>query len=596
MSSRSHGPALSVAVMSIRFILSSVAALSLSACATIPENRQTPSVPETATVRIIGLNDFHGNLEPFARPAKVPVGEGVVEEAYVAGAAYLATAVATTRAQNDYTMVIAAGDLIGASPLSSSIFLDEPSIGAMNRIGLDFNAVGNHEFDRGWKELMRLQDGGCAKHTLRDPCQVENPFPGAAFRFLAANVVMPEGGTLFQPYGIKRFGTGDAQVSVGVIGLTLKDTPSLVTPSGVEGLVFRDEADTINALVPELEAKGVDVIVVSIHQGLYTDVGYNDKSCGGVSGALLDILGRLDPRVDLVISGHTHRAYVCDYSSIDPSRKFLVTSAGYGGSLLTDIALTVDLARNDVVAVSADNVVVQSQARDREGNPVAPNPAFRQFAADPEIAAYVSSYVEASRTASRRPVGKLSGSAADPGPATEETKLGNLIADAQLFATRGEGAQIAFMNNSGVRTPLNAAPDGTVTYGDIYSVQPFGNTLIIKTFTGAQLLALLEQQFDDEGFAQTFSASEGFSMSYDMRRPSGSRLVSASLNGKPIDPAATYRITMNSFLAAGGDGFTVFNDGTDVVTGPVDLDGMEEYLRAVPMRQLPDTGRATEIK
>ncbi|WP_232843126.1 bifunctional metallophosphatase/5'-nucleotidase [Allopontixanthobacter confluentis] len=596
MTSRRHALPLSASAMTMRFILSSVAALFLSACATIPAPVSPAQTPQTATVRIIGLNDFHGNLEPFPRLSQVPVADGKSEQAQLAGAAYLASAVAEARTQNAYNMVIAAGDLIGASPLASSIFLDEPTIGAMNRIGLDFNAVGNHEFDRGWQELQRMQNGGCTQYTLRQPCQVEQPFPGAKFRFLAANVIMPGGETLFAPYGIKRFGTGAAQVSVGVIGLTLKDTPSLVTPSGVDGLTFLDEADTINALVPRLEAEGADAIVVSIHQGLSTEVGVNDKSCGGVSGALLDILARLDPRVDVVISGHTHRAYVCDYSAIDPSRKFLVTSAGYGGSLLTDIALTVDLARNDVIAASADNVVVQSQGRDAAGAPVPANPAFRQYAPDPQVAEYVSTYVAASREAAQRPVGKVSGSAADPGPATEETQLGNLIADAQLFATRAQGAQIAFMNNSGVRTPMNAAADGTVTYGDIYSVQPFGNTLITKSFTGAQLLALLEQQFDDDGFAQTFSPSEGFAMRYDMRRPSGSRLVAASLDGKPINPAATYRVTMNSFLAAGGDGFTVFADGTNVVTGPVDLDAMEAYLRAVPLRQLPETGRVTEAK
>jgi 5'-nucleotidase len=569
--------------------------LALSACATIPETAGVVSA-EPVSLRIIGLNDFHGNLEPLRRPMRVAVNAEEVQEVPVAGAAYLASAVAKYRAQDENNMVVSAGDLIGASPLVSSIFLDEPSIGVMNRIGISFNAVGNHEFDRGWQELLRLQQGGCAKFTLREPCQVENPYPGATFNFLAANVITPNGGTLFAPYGIQRFGSGASAISVAVIGLTTVDTPSLVTPSGVDGLTFADEADTINALVPELVEQGVDVIVVSIHQGLYTQVGYNDKSCGGVNGALLDILARVDPRVDVVISGHTHWAYVCDYSAIDPGRKFLVTSAGYGGSMLTDIALTVDPAMGEVIAASAENIVVQSEIRDKDGALVPANPSFEKFAADADVAAYVSRYVEASRAAAERQVGVISGPAPKAGPATEESQLGNLIADAQLAGTRDAGAQIALMNNSGIRVGLDPADGRNVSYRDIYAVQPFGNLLITRNYSGAQLLALLEQQFDDDGFPQTFSVSEGFAMSYDMRRPSGSRVVSATLDGDPINPAATYRITMNSFLAAGGDSFTMFKDGTDSVTGPVDLDSMEEFLRALPVRELPATGRITEIK
>lgn len=564
-------------------IAATLLAVALGACATLPA-----STPASVTVRIVSLNDFHGNLEPIRRPQSVPDASGAPQSVQVAGAAHLASAVAGIKAQAEHSMVIAAGDLIGGSPLVSSYFLDEPAIGAMNRLGLDFNAVGNHEFDRGWRELKRMQDGGCEKLALRDPCAVEADFAGAQFRFLAANVKTPGGGTLFPAYGVRRFGEGANAVAVGVIGLTLKDTPTLVTPSGVEGLTFGDEAPAINRAVEALVAEGADAIVVAIHQGLYTEAGYNDKSCGGVAGPLIDILKGVDPRVDLVISGHTHRAYICDFAALDPARPFLVTSAGYGGSFLTDIRLTIDPARSDVVAKSADNVVVQV-AGDKA------NPAFASFAPDPAVAAYVARYVGAAAEAAGRPVGRISAEARDPGPATEETQLGNLIADAQLYGTRQAGAEIALMNNSGVRVALVPAADGTVTYGDIYAVQPFGNTLVTKTFTGAQLFALLEQQFDDEGFVQTFSPSAGFAMGYDMRRPSGNRVVSATLNGTPIDRERNYRVTMNSFLAAGGDSFTVFNEGTDVTVGAVDLDAMEEYLRAVEVRQLPPLGRVTAI-
>ena len=559
--------------------------LSITACATVPTETQLP-----VTLRVVGLNDFHGNLEPIRRPTTLKGADGTDRQVQVAGVAHLASAVAGIRAQAEHSLVIAAGDLIGGSPLVSSYFLDEPAIGAMNRLGLDFNAVGNHEFDRGWRELKRMQDGGCEKLALREPCAVESDFPGARFKFLAANVVTSSGETLFPAYAIKSFGEGKRSFDVGVIGLTLKETPTLVTPSGVDGLAFGDEALAINRAVDALSAKGVKTIVVAIHQGLYTDVGYNDKSCGGVSGALLDILKGVDSRVDLVISGHTHRAYVCDFAAIDAERPFLVTSAGYGGSFLTDIRLAIDPKSGDVIARAADNVVVQVG-----GEGASPVADFRAFAPEPGVAQYVARYVAAAADASARPVGKISGEARDPGPATEETALGNLIADAQLFGTRSAGAQIAFMNNSGIRTGMTPAADGTVTYGDIYAVQPFGNTLVTKTFTGAQLLALLEQQFDAEGVVQTFSPSAGFAMTYDMRRPAGSRVISATLDGAPIDPAKSYRVTMNSFLAAGGDSFTVFNQGTDATIGAVDLDAMEEYLRAVPLRRLPALGRVTAI-
>jgi len=247
-------------------------------------------------------------------------------------------------------------------------------------------------------------------------------------------------------------------------------------------------------------------------------------------------------------------------------------------------------ATHDVVGVTADNVVVQSAA------PQDANPDFATLIPRNDLTEYVARYSNAASAAEQRPVGRISGNPAAPGPATEETQLGNFIADAQLFATRDAGAQIAFMNNSGIRgAGLEPAADGTITFGSIYAVQPFGNTLVTKTFTGAQLRALLEQQFDDDGFVQTFSPSEGFALVYDMSRPVGSRIVSVTLDGKPIDPLADYRVTMNSFLAAGGDSFTVFKDGTDVVTGPVDLDAIEAYLAGKDMVALPATGRITAV-
>ena len=284
--------------------------------------------PAAVEVGIIAINDFHGNLEPPKQTVEVAGPDGGKLRVPVAGAAWLAATVAAQRARHSYNLVVSAGDLIGGSPITSSLFLDEPTIGVMNRVGLDFNAVGNHEFDRGRAELVRMQRGGCEKLAAREPCAVETPFEGAKFAFLAANVVTESGETLFPGTAIRRFGSGAGEVAVGIIGLTLRDTPSLASPSGLTGLDFRDEAETINAAVTRLKADGADAVVVLIHQGLFTTVPYNDKSCGGVSGELLPILAKLDPRVDLLVSGHTHWAYVCDYAAIDPARPMLVTSAG----------------------------------------------------------------------------------------------------------------------------------------------------------------------------------------------------------------------------------------------------------------------------
>ncbi len=570
----------------IRQLLAIPLALGLAACATVPRPL-SERTPAPVTVRIIGLNDFHGALEPVQRPITLEDGQGGRQEVYAGGAAWLAGAVARLRAQNPFNMAIGAGDLISASPLASSLFLDEPTVGVMNRVRLDFTSVGNHEFDRGWRELKRLREGGCEKFTLRQPCAVEQDYKGTDYPILAANVRMPDGSTLFPGYGIKRFGSGADAVAVGVIGLTLKGTAQIVAPAGIEGLTFEDEAQSINALVPRVLADGADAVVVAIHQGLVPETGDSFTGCGAMAGDLRAILEQLDPRIDLVISGHTHKAYVCDFAQVDPARRFTVTSAGSAGTLLTDIAVTIDPRRDDVTAISARNVPVQSAG---EGRPV--NPGFEAFEPNAEVAAYVARYVAAAAQVADRPVGRISGPARRGGAGSS---LGNLIADAQLAATRGAGAQVAFMNPGGIRSDLTAREGGVVTFGDIYAVQPFGNTLVTMSYTGAQLLQILEQQFANPNEPKILAVSDGFTMTLDPGRPAGQRVVRAALNGQPIDPAATYRITLNNFIAAGGDGFAAFRQGTDPVVGPLDLDAIEQYLRAGDVTQVPPPGRVTVV-
>ena len=472
-------------MMRLKLLL--VAGVLLAGCATTPP---APVEPAAAVpVRIFAINDFHGNLEPpkVAIDATLPDGRAVKVPA--GGVAYLAGALKARRGSHPYTVTVSAGDMIGATPLVSSLFLDEPTIEAMEEVGVEFNAVGNHEFDKGAAELLRMQSGGCEKHTTKTPCAVE-PFDGAGFKFLAANVVRADGATLFPGTAIKDFGP----VQVGFIGMTLKETVTLVTPSGVAGLTFAGEAATANAAIPALKAAGADAIVLLIHQGGRTGGGSNDKSCPNLDGDIMPILPKLSPEIDAVVSGHSHAAYICELPRAG-GRPLLLTSAGRYGTLFTDIQLVVS-PRDGVVSRRADNVIVQGEPFSGSAGLVGLQLHFPLWAKDQATAAIVERYAAAAAEQAERVVGRLAGPILrEPNDDREHTG-GNFIADAQLAATREQGAQIAFSNSGGVRADINPGPGAAVTYGQIAAMQPFGNVLIVKTLTGAQLKALLEQQFD----------------------------------------------------------------------------------------------------
>jgi 5'-nucleotidase len=575
------------------------ATLWLAACAG-PMARETQG-GGPVTVKIIAFNDFHGNLEPPRSSIEAPGSAGERVRIPAGGAAYLASAVEQLRARNPNHAVVAAGDMIGGSPLVSALFLDEPTIAAMNLLRIDYNALGNHEFDKGRAELLRMQNGGCEKHTLRQPCRVDAFFPGASFHFLSANTLTETGAPLVQAYGIKTFGSGPSEVRVAFIGLTLKEAPSLVTPTGIAGLRFADEADTANALIPQLKAEGADAIVVVIHQGVFTKVGYNDKSCDGLSGDLLPILERLDPAVDVVISGHTHRAYVCDYGRVNKDRPFLLTSAGVAGTLVTDLDLVIDPAAGRVVSKRADNIIVQSEAFTDSRGTYPIDPHYPRFSADPGVASLVARYVAAAAPVAAERVGRLSGAALRTSNDSGEQVLGDLIADAQLAATRppaAGGAEIAFMNEAGVRADLVPAADGSITFGQVFAVQPFGNTLVVKSFTGRQIRALLEQQFDSGGNTvedpNMLLPSATLRYAYDLKRPAGQRILDLRVNGQPIVDDRVYRVAMSNFLASGGDNFTAFRDGTDQLGGALDLDALIAYLSGAATITPPVTDRVTK--
>ncbi|MGQ0502999.1 MAG: bifunctional metallophosphatase/5'-nucleotidase [Panacagrimonas sp.] len=523
--------------------------------------------PETVKIQVLAINDFHGNI---AAPAGSSGRVGTVD---AGGAEFLSTHIARLRDENpDRTFVVSAGDLIGASPLLSGLFHDEPTIEAMNRIGLDFNAVGNHEFDEGVEELVRMQEGGC--HPV-DGCLDGDGFDGANFRFLSANVERTrDGKSLFPRYALAARGGA----KVAFIGLTLEGTPTIVAAAGIEGWSFLDEADSVNRLVPRLKARGVDAIVVLIHEGgLPTSLNIN--GCNGVSGPIVDIVDRLDPAVDLVVSGHTHQPYVCKLGR----HQIPTTSAFSFGRVVTDIDMTIDRRRGEVVAMTIDNKIVT-----------------RDVPKDAGISALIARYDAAAAPIANRPVGRITADFTRVNDTSREQAMGNAIADAQLFASQAAGAQISFMNPGGVRADLLFAGsaagegDGVVTYGELFTVQPFGNGLLTMTLTGAQIDAVLEQQFcgtnapANGGFFRVLLPSQGLRYRYSEAATGAANCATANavdasgilLNGVPLDPAAAYRVTVNTFLADGGDGFSVLRAGTARVGGAVDTDAFETYLRA----------------
>ncbi|MEU8069396.1 MULTISPECIES: bifunctional metallophosphatase/5'-nucleotidase [unclassified Micromonospora] len=544
--------------------LAALAATAFTAVAVTPD--QAEARPKPVDVQLLALNDFHGNLEP-------PSGSsGTIDGQPAGGAEYLASHLKSMRAaakqQGKGTVTVAAGDLIGASPLLSAAFHDEPTIEEMNLAGLEFASVGNHEFDEGAAELLRMQRGGC--HPV-DGCADGTPFGGAKFTYLSANAFKTSTGLpLMQPFGIKIV----KGVPIGFIGMTLEGTPNIVSQQGVAGLRFTDEADTANKYAKILRLLGVKSIVVLLHEGgVQNGGGIND--CTGFSGPIVDIANRMDPSIDVIVSGHTHAAYNCNINGK------LVTSASSFGRLVTQIDLKIDPRTRDVVSASANNVVV---TRDVKPDQPSTDLINRYKTALGPVADRVVGETTAAITKTQE---NLYQTGVDvngkPTYQTGESPLGNLIADAQLAATDTEqNAVAAFMNPGGVRADLDAGP---VTYAEAFTVQPFANNLVTLDLTGAQLYCMLEQQFT---VARVLYASSTVNYVVDVNGTTapagtpcaGTRVVRGSLtiNGAPVADTATYRVTVNNFLAGGGDGFSVLTGGTNAVTGQIDLDAFTAYL------------------
>jgi len=554
-----------------------VATIAPLAAAKPPPGNPAESKATTTKVQILGLNDFHGNLEPptgsGGRIGSLTSGACVAPTCFAAGGVeYLATHVRQLRATNPNTLFVSAGDLIGATPLISALFHDEPTIEAFNLMDLDFNGVGNHEFDEGVDELLRMQEGGC--HPV-DGCADGDPYLGADFQFLAANVTYKSNGeTIFPPYAIREF----QGVDVALVGMTLEGTPNIVTPAGIQTVNFLDEAESVNALVPVLKAQGVETIIVLLHEGGTVPVSGNGagsvtaiNQCTNPGGAIPPIVTAMDDEVDVVVTGHTNWAVTC---VIDGK---VVTGAAHQGRLVTDIDLTISRATKDVIPslTRVNNVIVT-----------------RDVAKAPDLTALVDKYKTLSAPLANRVVGSVAADLLRANNAAGESALGDVIADAQLEATEGAlfgGAKVAFMNPGGIRGDILASTIsggeqvGEVTYGELFTVQPFNNVMTVLTCTGTQIDALLEQQFKAAPASNTIlQVSDGFTYSWSASAALGSKvdIASIQIDGVPISAGATYRVAMNNFLASGGDGFSVFTQCTDPLGGEIDLDVLVTYFGA----------------
>ncbi|WP_433056817.1 bifunctional metallophosphatase/5'-nucleotidase [Dactylosporangium sp. CS-033363] len=556
----------------------------------------TQKTGPTTTAQLLGFNDFHGNIDP-------PTGSGgLVNGVPAGGSEYLSTYL--TKLRNDAKKAgvknsdtVVAGDNIGASPLVSAAFHDEPAIEVLNAMGVDFASVGNHEFDEGVTELYRMQFGGC--HPT-DGCQDGDGFAGAKFPYLAANVTQKSNGLpILLPFTI-RFYDG---VPVAFVGMTLEGTPGIVNPAGIKNVDFHDEVETANKYATILGWLGIKSMVLVVHEGGLQSsppAPLDPSGCANFAGPITDITKGLNPAYGVVVSGHTHRFYSCELPN-SSGQNSLVTSAGSFGVLVSDIRITLDKKTRKFVDASATNVIVDNGVKNADGTyqkDAAGNFVRNPAMVDPKVKKIADKYRTAVAPLANKVVGSITADITTTQVPSGETPLGDVIADAQLAYTKASaGAQIAFMNPGGIRASLTYANSpggeapGQVTYGEAFTVQPFNNLVVTQSFTGAQLKDVLEQQFvgfQGQSVQRMLQVSAGFTYQISASAPAGSKISNIQLNGVAIDPAATYKVTTNDFLANGGDGFLNLAKGTGRVTAPgFDVDALTSYLGTGPIAPGP---------
>lgn len=592
-----------------------VAAFGLAACGSSDTPQQTTTTVVTpqppVNVTLVGLNDFHGSLQtPGGNTLVADPANASGTRVSTGGAAYLSTLIKNIRTQNPNTLVVGAGDMLGASPLISSLFHDEPTIDALNEMGLDVTSVGTHEFDRGVTELKRLQSGGCFPRSTDgsrgvigvDTCLNSGSFSGAKFQYLSANVIdTASNKTLFEPYTIRTV----AGEKIAFVGVILKDTAAAVTPGRVTGLTFKDEVDTVNGLVPDLVKQGVSAIVVLIHQGgTTTATTINDKSCPGISGDIVSITDRFDARIDVVVSGRSHSEYNCTR----PDGKIL-TQAGFNGRVVSKIDLKISPDTHRVTSKTAENLPVVNDLpiKDASGNVIALPAGLTALAKDAKVDAIITRFTGLLPTMTGQVIGTLQTAIDRNINSAGESKMGDLLADIYLNSTSGpnygdKAAQIAFINVGAIRAGLN---NTATTFNDLFATMPFGNNVVTMDLTGQQIIQALEQQWEapQPAGGRILQVSSGFSYTWDASKSegasagTGARVLTGSvkLNGVALDMSKTYRVTINNFLATGGDNFAVFKAGKNVQSGEIDIDAGVAYFRSKGTIATPTQDRINRI-
>lgn len=561
--------------LALRPLLAASVALALSSCSLLQPSKPAPA-PGTTEIQLVALNDFHGNLEPskYTWDSAAGGGERVIQ---AGGIDTIGAALQAWRQQDPELLLVGAGDLIGASPAISAMWADEPTIGAMNQLGLRVTSVGNHEFDQGRIELLRQQEGGCKSPREDKACKFDGPYQGAQFQYLAANVVdLKTRKPLLPAYKIET----SHGVKIAFIGAVLKETAESALASGIAGLQFVDEADAINSQLPELRKQGVGVFVVLIHQGGTTTDKFDQQDCQHLKGPIVDVVKRLDPAIRLVISGHSHQGYLC---KVDGR---LVTQSDMGGHVLGRIKMTVDTNANTVRDVSARQEVMVPGT----------------WPADAALKTYLDKARQRSTSALAQPVATIAvPSVKRQKDHTRESALGDLVADSMLNAGRPFGVQIALQNPGGIRQDLETAAGNRVTLGHAMAVLPFGNGLVVMNLRGAQIVQLLEEQWLDgrDSKRGLLQVSEGFSYEWDASKPEGSRVVpySVKLNGVPLEMDSSYRVITNNFLAEGGDGFPTFTKGgSRAPTNIRDIDAFTQYLAKRDLDQKPAGAAEPQVR
>jgi 5'-nucleotidase len=514
--------------------IAAAAAFLVGALSVLPSGA---SHDDLVSLQLLAVNDLHGALHPSVEEGR-PVGGVAVLATYLAQARY-----DLKEETSGSTMVLGSGDFVGASPPASGLVHDAPTVEALGLMELRYSAAGNHEFDDGLAELLRVQNGGC---------HADGSCVGRArYQYLAANVVYEATGqTVFPPYAIEKVDG----VRVGLIGVSLELTPTIVTPSGIEGVRFLDEAETVNRYVEVLKDRDIETIVVLIHAG-----GEVDTDTGAITGEFVDLVEAMNDEVDVVISGHTHTGYA---TTIDGK---LVTQAYINGVAFADIELTIDEDSGEVVSKQAQ--IVRTWGDVYPGH----TPHSR-------VQTVVELATNAVAPLIDRVVGVASTDITREQNAAGESALGNLVADSQR--AKG-GTDVAFVNHGSMRTDLAG---GEVTWGELFAIEPFGNDLIRQTLTGSQIEALLEQQWIQE--PDRVLQVSGISYTWSASAAPGDRVDPADvfIGGAQLDLVETYTVTSNAFVAAGGDGFSVLTGGTDrEVIGGTDADALVEHVEGLPV-------------